>query len=264
MVDSADGSIVGLACEPLVTGVTTGVLADLVNPLKGQENAPDGVFLQGLGTDVSDLTDPLGEAIALPVNSPDQPELALARGAALASAQEPDFEASTALLGQAYSLEGPRVRALRTPTLSRKAPASSGKSRPSCVNSMTSRIHQQERMPFLLVGAPLLLVFGICSVALAVSLTVSVCSTVDQGPSSPDRAVVQNPLPPEAPQQLAPAPLAEAPAPAARAPAAGRPCARGACAGSATASRRTGADPVVPPGAGAATAPGQPVVGASA
>ncbi|MUM19396.1 hypothetical protein FZI91_06550 [Mycobacterium sp. CBMA271] len=221
VVDSADGSIVGLASEPLVTGVTPGVLANLVNPLKGQEHAPDGVFLLGLGTDVSDLTDPLGEAICLPVNSPDQPELALARGAALASAQEPDFEASTALLGQAYSLEGPTGSGFVHPEASTE------------VTETASEFEDfddqpAERKPFLLVGAPLLLVFGICSIALAVSLTVTVRSTVDQGPSSPDRAVVQNPvqnpvekqLPPEAPKQLPPVPMAEvAPPPAAPAPA---------------------------------------------
>ncbi|OHT85297.1 DUF7159 family protein [Mycobacteroides saopaulense] len=223
VVDSADGSIVGLASEPLVTGVTPGVLANLVNPLKGQENAPDGVFLLGLGTDVSDLTDPLGEAIALPVNSPDQPELALARGAALASAQEPDFEASTALLGQAYSLEGPTGSGFVHPDAVTEGAGEFGDAKTELREFDDVEDHPVERKPFLLVGAPLLLVFGICSIALAVSLTVTVRSTVDQGPSAPDRAVVQNPvqnpLPPEAPQQPAPAPLAEAPAPAAPAPA---------------------------------------------
>ncbi|MEU9805568.1 hypothetical protein [Mycobacterium sp. NPDC050853] len=220
VVDSADGSIVGLASEPLIAGVTPGVLASLVNPLKGHENAPDGVFLLGLGTDVSDLTDPLGEAISLPVNSPDQPELALARGAALASAQEPDFEASTALLGQAYSLEGPTGSGFVHPgasTVVTESAGGFGDAKTELRELEDFDDQPAERKPFLLVGAPLLLVFGICSIALAVSLTVTVRSTVDQGPSSPDRAVVQNPvqnaLPPEAPKQPPPAPV-EVPAPA--------------------------------------------------
>ncbi|OHU25257.1 hypothetical protein BKG77_18130 [Mycobacteroides chelonae] len=221
VVDSADGSIVGLASEPLITGVTPGVLANLVNPLKGHDNAPDGVFLLGLGTDVSDLTDPLGEAIALPVNSPDQPELALARGAALASAQEPDFEASTALLGQAYSLEGPTGTGFAHPDAVTESAGEFGDAKTELSEYEDTDDQPAERKPFLLVGAPLLLVFGICSIALAVSLTVTVRSTVDQGPTSPDRAVVQNPvqnpLPPEAPKQ-APPPVAEAPAPVAPAP----------------------------------------------
>ncbi|BAX99777.1 hypothetical protein MSTE_04483 [Mycobacteroides stephanolepidis] len=221
VVDSADGSIVGLASEPLITGVTPGVLASLVNPLKGHDNAPDGVFLLGLGTDVSDLTDPLGEAISLPVNSPDQPELALARGAALASAQEPDFEASTALLGQAYSLEGPTGTGFAHPDAVTESAGEFGDAKTELSEYEDIEDQPAERKPFLLVGAPLLLVFGICSIALAVSLTVTVRSTVDQGPSSPDRAVVQNPvqnpLPPEAPKQ-APPPVAEAPAPVAPAP----------------------------------------------
>ncbi|WP_078293147.1 hypothetical protein [Mycobacterium sp. D16R24] len=222
VVDSADGSIVGLASEPLITGVTPGVLASLVNPLKGHENAPDGVFLLGLGTDVSDLTDPLGEAISLPVNSPDQPELALARGAALASAQEPDFEASTALLGQAYSLEGPTGTGFAHPGAVTEGASGPGEAQTDLHEYEDFDDQPAERKPFLLVGAPLLLVFGICSIALAVSLTVTVRSTVDQGPSSPDRAVVQNPvqnaLPPEAPKQPPAAPVVEAPAPAAPAP----------------------------------------------
>ncbi|EUA75663.1 hypothetical protein I541_3248 [Mycobacteroides abscessus] len=212
VVDSADGSIVGLASEPLITGVTSGVLANLVNPLKGKENAPDGVFLLGLGTDVSDLAESLGDAIALPVNSPDQPELALARGAALASAQEPDFEASTALLGQAYSLEGPTGTGFAHPDA---VTESAGEANTELREFEDFDDQPAERKPFLLVGAPLLLVFGICSIALAVSLTVTVRSTVDQGPSSPDRGVVQNPLPAEAPKQAAPPPSpVEAPAPA--------------------------------------------------
>ncbi|WP_078326031.1 DUF7159 family protein [Mycobacteroides salmoniphilum] len=222
VVDSADGSIVGLASEPLITGVTPGVLASLVNPLKGHENAPDGVFLLGLGTDVSDLTDPLGEAISLPVNSPDQPELALARGAALASAQEPDFEASTALLGQAYSLEGPTGTGFAHPGAITEVANGPGEAQTDLREYEDFDDQPAERKPFLLVGAPLLLVFGICSIALAVSLTVTVRSTVDQGPSSPDRAVVQNPvqnaLPPAAPKQPPAAPVVEAPAPAVPAP----------------------------------------------
>ncbi|TKV37286.1 DUF7159 family protein [Mycobacteroides abscessus] len=217
VVDSADGSIVGLASEPLITGVTSGVLANLVNPLKGKENAPDGVFLLGLDTDVSDLAESLGDAIALPVNSPDQPELALARGAALASAQEPDFEASTALLGQAYSLEGPTGTGFAHPDA---VTESAGEANTELREFEDFDDQPAERKPFLLVGAPLLLVFGICSIALAVSLTVTVRSTVDQGPSSPDRGVVQNPLPAEAPKQAAPPPApVEAPAPAPQVPA---------------------------------------------
>ncbi|EUA63020.1 hypothetical protein I542_3175 [Mycobacteroides abscessus 1948] len=300
VVDSADGSIVGLASEPLITGVTSGVLANLVNPLKGKENAPDGVFLLGLGTDVSDLAESLGDAIALPVNSPDQPELALARGAALASAQEPDFEASTALLGQAYSLEGPTGTGFAHPDA---VTESAGEANTELREFEDFDDQPAERKPFLLVGAPLLLVFGICSIALAVSLTVTVRSTVDQGPSSPDRGVVQNPLPAEAPKQAAPPPSpVEAPAPAvsparcsrwwhrhrstiphrrpSRWPRAspGRPTGAGprtggagtgragsrtrrtARAGGTPACRGAGTDPVVPSGMGAAAPPGESVV----
>ncbi len=59
------------------------------------------MFVVGSGVDVSSVKAHLENLVALPVSAPEEPELALARGAALASAHAPEMEASTA--GLAYS-----------------------------------------------------------------------------------------------------------------------------------------------------------------
>ena len=66
-----------------------------------QDSPPQGMFVVGSGVDVSSVKAHLEHLVSLPVSAPDEPELALARGAALASANAPAFEATT--VGLAYS-----------------------------------------------------------------------------------------------------------------------------------------------------------------
>ncbi|WP_419866289.1 hypothetical protein [Mycobacterium scrofulaceum] len=63
----------------------------------------DGVFLIGCGADIVPLKPALEAAAPLEVTAPEEPEMALARGAALASANAPLFASSTAAL--AYALD---------------------------------------------------------------------------------------------------------------------------------------------------------------
>ena len=58
----------------------------------------------GSGVSVAALKLQLESATSLPVSAPDEPELALARGAALASVRAPLFEAST--VARAYAQDG--------------------------------------------------------------------------------------------------------------------------------------------------------------
>src|SRR5258708_6746376 len=66
-----------------------------------QESPPQGMFVVGSGVDVTSVKSHLEHLVSLPVSAPDEPEIALARGAALASAHAPAFEATT--VGLAYS-----------------------------------------------------------------------------------------------------------------------------------------------------------------
>lgn len=71
---------------------------------------PDGVFVVGSGVDVALIKAALETATSLPVNASEEPEAALACGAALASANAPLFGSSTAALAHAHD---PRYRCAR-------------------------------------------------------------------------------------------------------------------------------------------------------
>ncbi|EUA08896.1 hypothetical protein I553_9953 [Mycobacterium xenopi 4042] len=76
-------------------------LTDLVAQFDALESPPDGVFLVGAGVDITSIKPCVESATTLPVTVPEEPETALARGAALASAHAPLFVSSTAAV--AYS-----------------------------------------------------------------------------------------------------------------------------------------------------------------
>ena len=98
VVDSADGAIVDVRREPMRSADTP---VKMVAELSGRESPPDGLFVVGCGVDVTTVEPQLQTATLLPVSSPEEPELALARGAALASARAPLFTASTSALAYA-------------------------------------------------------------------------------------------------------------------------------------------------------------------
>jgi hypothetical protein len=78
-------------------------LAGLVSDAETLAADPGGVFVVGSGVDVPMIKPALEAATSLSVITPEEPELALARGAALASANAPLFVSSTAAL--AYALD---------------------------------------------------------------------------------------------------------------------------------------------------------------
>ena len=88
VVDSSDGSIVDVYRQPLPEG-DDAALAQLTAMVAGAESMkvrPDGVFLVGSGVDIPSIKPTLEAATSLSVTAPEEPEMALARGAALASA----------------------------------------------------------------------------------------------------------------------------------------------------------------------------------
>lgn len=106
VVDVADGSIVDLHRRQIGDGRAGGLaveLASMVSGLDARGSRADGVFLIGCGTDIVALKSTLEAATPLPVTGPEEPDMALARGAALASANAPLFASSTAAL--AYALD---------------------------------------------------------------------------------------------------------------------------------------------------------------
>jgi hypothetical protein len=104
VVATTDGSIVDLHrrrvhCARRSEAATE--LAAMVTALDGLESRPDGVFIVGCGVDIVPLKPQLDVRVSIPVSAPEEPDMALARGAALASANAPLFASSTAALAYA-------------------------------------------------------------------------------------------------------------------------------------------------------------------
>ena len=103
VVNTADGSVADMRRRPRPEDDDEAV-AELVEMVKGaaeMEAHPEGVFVVGSGVDIAPIKPALEAGTSLPVSVPDEPEMALARGAALASANAPIFASATAALAQA-------------------------------------------------------------------------------------------------------------------------------------------------------------------
>ncbi|WP_428342666.1 DUF7159 family protein [Mycobacterium sp.] len=105
VVNTADGSIIDVQREQLPDDDDQAVatLVTLVSAAAGHDQQPEGLLVVGSGVDIPLIKPALEDATSLPVSVPEHPETALARGAALASANAPLFASSTAAL--AYALD---------------------------------------------------------------------------------------------------------------------------------------------------------------
>src|SRR6202012_3205435 len=102
VVNTADGSITDVHRQPLSPGSDpVAELSAMASGAETLETRPDGLFLVGSGVDIAPIKARVEAATSLMVNAPEEPETALARGAALASANAPLFSSSTAALAYA-------------------------------------------------------------------------------------------------------------------------------------------------------------------
>jgi hypothetical protein len=105
VVETADGSIVDLHRQHADwagrSAVEIAKLAAMVAALDGRQSRADGVFVVGCGVDIVPIVKRLDGLVSLPLSTSEEPDLALARGAALASANAPLFASSTAALAYA-------------------------------------------------------------------------------------------------------------------------------------------------------------------
>jgi hypothetical protein len=207
VVQTHDGSVVKVLSSSLHSDDAMSVLTEMAAAVDAQEAPPQAMFVVGSGVDVSSVKAHLEHLVRLPVSAPDEPELALARGAALAAANAPAFEAST--VGLAYSQDPDGTTAgAAYPGLSAAATQLApmgGDGAYSAVDGYEPRTDLQavdvERKPFLLVGSALTSIFVVGVVALVISLAVSIRPTADQRPSPAESAIV-----PSVPSAMAPAP----------------------------------------------------------
>jgi hypothetical protein len=250
VVAIADGSIIEFhrrrvtgAAAPGRQGAVAAELAAMVAELDATGSRADGVFIVGCGVDIVGIKTALVAATALDVTAPEEPDMALARGAALASANAPLFASSTAAL--AYALD-PGTGELNPGALSStyldvngNADLATGALAYSAFDDIADNPPRQRRMPMVLAGSALAAIGAAVAGVVLVSTTsdrptsagqhnprVSVATPAEQMParvpSTPPEAQLPAPSPaPPAPAVAAPpAPAPEAAAPPAPTPAA--------------------------------------------
>ena len=230
VVDSADGSITDVHKELISDVDTASELAGMVAGLDTLEPHPQHLFVIGSGVDIAKLKPRLEAVTSIPVSAPEEPETALARGAALASASAPLFASSTAALAYAQDpatgaidpfavspgyLAVPDVppgTELGEEDLAYSAVPDEEAEADTGVVDLAGDEHRDgssERRPLLLVGTILAVVFVAAALALEVSLALGVRPSVALLPRPLQDLFVptqQSPAPAPAPAS-APAPL---------------------------------------------------------
>ncbi len=241
VVNTADGSISEVRRRLLADDEDEAVaeLVDMVSGAEALDAHPEALVVVGSGVDIPLIKPALEAATSLELSVPDEPEMALARGAALASANAPLFASSTAAL--AYALDpgtgevDPLALARQFPGLvpgyspesgSIPAPApNAGKAKPGVAYSAVPDEDAdaqtvigltrtaQRRKSFLLAGSTLAVIFITVVVALEIVLAVSIRPTVALRPSPNENVVVPTEPAPAPPVEAKPKIQALAPAP---------------------------------------------------
>jgi hypothetical protein len=252
VVNTADGSITEVHRQPLPPGSDpVAELSALASGAEALETRPDGLFLVGSGVDIAPLKSQVEAATSLVVSAPEEPETALARGAALASANAPLFSSSTAALAYAQdpgtgainpyavapgyfdvAVDGASgEQALAYSAVPDEdanaytAVVDGGDFETGTYTGVSAAPLEGGRRPLFLVASGVAAIFVVGAAALLVALAISMRPTAAVRPEPGHNAVAPKPAPaaPAAPAPAAPAPEAPAPAPAAPVPEAPAP-----------------------------------------
>lgn len=220
VVETADGSVVKVLSQGLHSADTIAVLTEMVTSLQAEKSTPQGMFVVGSNVDVTAVKAHLKDLVSVPVIAPEEPQVALARGAALAAANAPRFDAST--VGLAYSLDPDEATAyplaLADDVTAFLGPADAFVDTADMASD--SDAVSRRSKPFLLVGSSLTAIFVAGMMALAIAIVINIRPTVDQGSGEmtvrPEAVAPPTALqnaPPAAPRQVPNAVPAPAPAP---------------------------------------------------
>jgi hypothetical protein len=236
IVDTADGSIVDIDRRLLPDDDDAAVaeLTTMVSGAEGLETRPDGVFIVGSGVDVPLIKPTLEAATTLPLSAPEEPDTALARGAALASAHAPLFVSSTAACAYAQDPGTGAVLPYAVAPEYFDVPAGAEEGDALAYSAVPDELAEAytgehtagiriagadygERRSFTLIGSAVAAIFIVGVAALVVSLAISIRPTAGVRPDPGHNIVApaQQPAVAPAPAQApAPAPAAQVPAPA--------------------------------------------------
>jgi hypothetical protein len=235
LVDSFDGSITDVDRRPLHSANLVPELVAMIAGFDAPDTYAEGLFIVGCDVDIAPIKPALEAASYLPVCAPEEPDMALARGAALASANAPLFASSTAALAYAQDpgtgevdpyavspgyLEVPVHRAgakLREEDLAYSAaPDQDADAETGAVPVAEAATDDefdtgQRRRPLMLAGSALAVVVVSAALALEIALALGIRPAVALRPT-PGQALIAPvqaaPLAPTAPLISAPHPLA--------------------------------------------------------
>jgi hypothetical protein len=216
LVETVDGSVVKVLSRSLPDADAITVLTEMVGSLQTGESMPQALYVVGAGVDVTAVNAHLKDLVSVPVIAPEEPQLALARGAALASASAPRYD--TATIGLAYS-QDPDDTVLHPLALADDTTMFLGNDdiSPDTDDYASDPDDVPEHSkPFLLMGSSLTAIFVAGVMALTIALVSNVRPTGDQG--SGEMTVQPEAVAPSAPQQVpktVPVPAPAAPPPAA-------------------------------------------------
>ena len=206
LVETADGSVMRVLSQSqsLHSADAIAELAEMVAGLEAENVLPQGMFVVGSDVDVTSVKTSLRDLVSVPVIAPMEPQLALPRGAALASASAPRFDTST--IGLAYSQEL-RATMVHPMVLANDATEFLGRDDDTAIDLADV---QAGRKPFALVGSALAAVFAVGVTLLAITMAVNLQPTSERTTDAlkaPPSALV----PP--PAVRSPYPVAPQPAP---------------------------------------------------
>ena len=183
VVRTRDGSV-----TRVTSSVGTPELLDQVGRLEGLTDPPQAVFVVGSGVDVSAVKSEIAAVTRLPVHAPLDADLALARGAALASANAPRFEAETvglasrddteAAAGLTQAADAAYMAPLGYSAMPDEDPGDLAEEHfdPDSAED----VREAEPEPFFLVGSALAALFVLGVAALVISLAVTIRPTAEQ------------------------------------------------------------------------------------
>ncbi|WP_163645221.1 DUF7159 family protein [Mycobacterium saskatchewanense] len=203
VVDTADGSVADVHRRPLPRGdgAALAEVSAMAGKAESLRSRPDGVLLVGSGVDVALIKPTVDAATSLSVAAPEEPEMALARGAALASAN--------AHLGAPRTVAMPGAQ---DPVTAERQLAYSAESEDETGADLEAPAARTSRKPVAaIVGATMTFVVGVVALALAIGIR----SHAEQRPDISKNVVAPatQPPPPAAPAPAQPSPPA-APVPA--------------------------------------------------
>ncbi|HEY9306027.1 MAG TPA: hypothetical protein VIO95_17205, partial [Mycobacterium sp.] len=197
VVDATDGSITDVDRRPLRSASPLPGLVAMIANLHAPKTSAQGLFIVGCDVDIAPIKPTLEAASCLPVSAPADPDMALARGAALASANAPLFASSTAALAYAQDPATGQVDpyAVLPGYLEQDRAYSAAPDVDADAQTGVAKIAvtSERRGPLALIGSVLAVVVVSAALALEVALALGIRPSVALRPT-PGHALVAPPV----------------------------------------------------------------------